>query len=112
MAIEMSSRSKLIIMGCTMLGMFLAAMDQTVVGTAMPRVIASLGGLNLYSWVFTAYMLTSTTTVPIAGKLPDLYGRKRFFMAGMVIFLAGSALAGTPQGMLALLLFSRFQGNG
>ena len=73
MALDMSRRSKFIIMGCTMLGLFLAAMDQTVVGTALPRVIASLGGLSLYSWVFTAYMLTSTTTVPIAGKLSDLY---------------------------------------
>jgi EmrB/QacA subfamily drug resistance transporter len=112
MAVQMSSRSKLIIMGCTMLGLFLAAMDQTVVGTALPRVIASLGGLSLYSWVFTAYMLTSTTTVPIAGKLSDLYGRKRFYMAGIVIFLTGSALAGTSQNMLELILFRGFQGIG
>lgn len=112
MAVQMSGRGKLIVMGCTMLGMFLAAMDQTVVGTALPRVIASLGGLNLYSWVFTAYMLTSTTTVPIAGKLSDLYGRKRFYMAGIVIFLIGSALAGTSQGMLELIVFRGFQGIG
>jgi len=112
MAVQMSSRSKLIIMGCTMLGMFLSAMDQTVVGTAMPRIIASLGGLSLYSWVFTAYMLTSTTTVPIAGKLSDLYGRKRFYLAGIVIFLTGSALAGTSQGMLELILFRGLQGIG
>ena len=95
-----------------MLGMFVAAMDQTVVGTAMPRVIASLGGLHLYSWVFTAYMLTSTTAVPIVGKLSDLYGRKRFFLTGIVIFLAASALAGTSQTMVQLIAFRGLQGIG
>ena len=109
---ELSTRSKFIIMGCTMLGMFVAAMDQTVVGTAMPRVIASLGGLHLYSWVFTAYMLTSTTTVPIVGKLSDLYGRKLFFLAGIIVFLAGSALAGTSQSMVQLITFRAVQGIG
>ncbi len=108
----LSARSKFIVMGCTMLGLFLSAMDQTVVGTAMPRVIASLGGLDLFSWVFTAYMLTSTTSVPIVGKLSDLYGRKRFYLTGIVVFLAASALAGTSQNMVQLITFRGIQGIG
>ena len=78
-----------------MLGLLLAALDQTVVTTAMPRIVADLGGLNYYSWVFTAYLLTSTAVVPIFGKLSDLYGRKPFFMGGIVLFLIASALAGS-----------------
>lgn len=109
---RMSGRAKALIMGAAMLGLFLAAMDQTVVGTAMPRVIAELRGLELYSWVFTAYMLTSTIAVPIVGKLSDLYGRKLFFIAGVVIFLAGSALSGTSQTMTQLIVFRGLQGIG
>jgi EmrB/QacA subfamily drug resistance transporter len=107
-----SGRAKALIMGAAMLGLFLAAMDQTVVGTAMPRVIAELRGLELYSWVFTAYMLTSTIAVPIVGKLSDLYGRKPFFIAGVVIFLLGSALSGMSQTMTQLILFRGLQGVG
>src|SRR5689334_2378481 len=77
---EISGRQKAIILGSVMLGLFVSAMDQTVVSTATPRVVAELGGLNLYSWLFTSYMLTSTTLVPIVGKLGDIYGRKPFFM--------------------------------
>lgn len=107
-----SGRAKALIMGAAMLGLFLAAMDQTVVGTAMPRVIAELQGLELYSWVFTAYMLTSTIAVPIVGKLSDLYGRKLFFIAGVVIFLLGSALSGMSQSMTQLIVFRGLQGVG
>lgn len=109
---RMSGRAKALIMGAAMLGLFLAAMDQTVVGTAMPRVIAELRGLELYSWVFTAYMLTSTIAVPIVGKLSDLYGRKLFFIAGVVIFLLGSALSGMSQSMTQLIVFRGLQGIG
>lgn len=105
-------RRRWMIMGAVMLGMFLSAMDQTVVGTAMPRIIAELSGLKLYAWVFTAYMLASTTSVPIVGKMGDIYGRKNFFLAGIIIFLLGSVLSGVSQTMIQLILFRGLQGIG
>ncbi len=95
-----------------MLGMLLSSLDQTIVGTAMPRVIADLRGLEHYAWVFTAYMLASTVTVPIYGKLSDIYGRRPFFLLGMAIFLLGSALSGMSQSMTQLILFRGVQGLG
>src|SRR5947209_14329878 len=92
-----------------MLGLLLAALDQTIVGTAMPRIIADLEGFEHYAWVTTAYMLTSTTVVPIVGKLSDLYGRKRFYILGLVGFLIGSALCGAANGMTELVLFRGLQ---
>lgn len=94
------------------LGMLLAALDQTVVSTAMPKVVAHLGGFELYAWVFTAYMLTSTTTVPIYGKLSDLYGRKIFFMWGMIVFMAASIFSGRAESMTQLVVFRGIQGIG
>lgn len=94
------------------LGMLLAALDQTVVTTAMPKVVAHLGGFSLYSWVFTAYMLTSTTTVPIYGKLSDLYGRKIFFLWGMILFMVASVLSGLSGSMTQLIVFRGLQGIG
>ncbi len=94
-----------------LLGMLLAALDQTVVGTAMPQVIKSLGGQNV-TWVYTSYLLASTVGVPIYGKLSDIYGRRIFFIGGMVIFLAGSALSGASQNMAQLILFRGIQGLG
>src|SRR5258708_2211145 len=94
-----------------MLGMLLAALDQTVVGTAMPRIVTQLGGAN-YTWVITSYLLASTCTVPVIGKLSDLYGRKWFCVGGMVVFLVGSALCGTAQNMVGLVLFRGLQGLG
>ena len=95
-----------------MLGMLLAALDQTVVGTAMPRIIADLNGLSHYAWVGTAYLLASTATMPIWGKLSDAYGRKRFYITGMVIFVTGSALCGQSQTMTELIFFRALQGVG
>jgi EmrB/QacA subfamily drug resistance transporter len=95
-----------------MTGMFLAALEATVVGTAMPTVIASLGGLEHYSWVFSAYLLTSTVTVPVWGKLSDIYGRRIIFQAAVVIFLIGSALSGLSKSMPQLILFRGLQGLG
>lgn len=95
-----------------LLGMLLAALDQTIVGTAMPRVIAELQGLEHYAWVFTAYMLTSTVTVPLYGKLSDLYGRRTFFLFGMIVFLLGSALSGMAQNLTQLIVFRGIQGLG
>src|SRR2546426_9354371 len=91
---EMGTRTKVVIMAGTLLGLFTSAMDQTVVGTSMPRIIADLGGFGLFSWVGTGFLLASTTTVPIVGKLSDLYGRKPFYMAGILILILGSALSG------------------
>ena len=110
--IELSPRAKAIVITGTMLGMLVAAIDQTVVSTALPRIIGELGGLSLFSWVFTSYMLTSTITVPLVGKFGDMYGRKPFFMAGIAVFTIASALAGLSQNMTQLIIFRGLQGFG
>jgi EmrB/QacA subfamily drug resistance transporter len=109
---SLSSARRTLVVAGMMLGMLLAALDQTIVGTAMPRVIADLHGLEHYAWVVTAYMLASTATVPIYGKLSDLYGRRPFFLGGMGLFLLGSALSGTSQDMTQLIVFRAVQGLG
>lgn len=95
-----------------MLSLFMASVEGTVVSTAMPTIIAELGGLHNYSWVFSAYMLASTTTVPIYGKLSDIYGRRSVFAISMVMFLVGSVLSGQSQTMTQLILFRTLQGLG
>ncbi len=95
-----------------MLGMALASLDATIVGTAMPSIVGKLGGITLYSWVFSIYLLTSTTTVPIYGKLADLYGRKPLFLFGASLFLIGSAASGAAQSMEQLIIFRAVQGLG
>lgn len=112
MLTELSGRQKAIIMGSVMIGLFVSAMDQTVVSTATPRVVAELGGLNLYSWVFTSYMLTSTTLVPVVGKLGDMYGRKPLFMGGIAVFMLASVLSGASQTIEQLIIFRGLQGVG
>src|SRR6266851_8668934 len=110
---ETASRGRIIaILIGVILGTLLAGLDQTVVGTALPRIVASLGGLEHYAWVVTAYLLASTVSIPIYGKLSDIYGRRIFFLGGMVIFLAGSALAGTSQDMTQLIIYRGIQGLG
>jgi EmrB/QacA subfamily drug resistance transporter len=94
-----------LIMGGVMLGLLLAALDGTIVGSAMFRIVSDLKGLEHYAWVTTGYLLTSTVTVPIAGKLGDLYGRKWFFVGGMVLFIIGSALCGLSNGTAEFNLF-------
>ena len=94
----------------TMMALLLAALDQTIVGTAMPRIVAELNGLNYYSWVITAYLVASTIMVPIAGKLGDLFGRKPFLLAGMIGFVVASALCGQSHNMLELIVFRSIQG--
>jgi EmrB/QacA subfamily drug resistance transporter len=95
-----------------MLGLLLAALDQTIVATALPRIVADLHGLNHLSWVVTAYLLTSTVTVPLYGRLSDLYGRKRLFVVAISVFLVGSALCGAAQTMNELVAFRALQGLG
>jgi EmrB/QacA subfamily drug resistance transporter len=94
------------------LAMFLSALDQTIVATAMPKIIAELGGFAHYTWVTTAYLITSTITVPVIGKFTDIYGRKWFYIAGISIFLVGSLLSGFSQTMVQLIFFRGFQGIG
>ena len=108
----MPRRQVVITMGCAMVGLFLAALDQTVVGTAMPRIIADLGGFDRYTWVTTAYLVASTITVPIVGSLTDLYGRKAFYMAGLLIFMIGSLASGFADSMNMLIGFRALQGMG
>src|SRR4051794_33851531 len=95
-----------------MVTLLLAALDQTIVATALPQIVADLGGITQYSWVFTAYMLTSTVTVPLYGKLGDVYGRKNLFLFAIVVFLVGSALCGLAQSMTQLVVFRAVQGVG
>ena len=95
-----------------MLVIFLFAVDATIVSTAMPTIVANLGGLELYSWVFSIYMLTSALTTPLFGKLSDLYSQRRLMLIGIAIFIFGSTLCGLAQSMEALVLFRALQGLG
>lgn len=110
--LHLSTRQKIPIMLAVMSGMLLAALDQTIVATALPRIVSQLHGLNELSWVVTAYLLTSTISVPIAGKLSDIYGRKKLLLVGITVFVLGSALSGLSQNMAELILFRAFQGIG
>ena len=94
------------------MGLFLAAIEATVVSTAMPKAASSMGGAEFYSWIFTAYILSATVTGPLWGRLSDTYGRKRIYILGVSIFLLGSALSGTSQNMLQLVVFRGIQGLG
>jgi EmrB/QacA subfamily drug resistance transporter len=95
-----------------MVTLLLAALDQTIVATALPRIVGDLGGLSSYSWVFTAYMLATTVTVPLYGKLGDVYGRRPLFFVSIGLFLVGSALCGAAWGMPELIVFRALQGFG
>jgi EmrB/QacA subfamily drug resistance transporter len=108
----LSHRQILIVLCGVMAGMLLFALDQGIVGTALPRIVSELGGLNQLSWVVTAYLLTSTASTPLWGKVSDLYGRRLIFQVAIVIFLIGSALSGLSQNMPQLILFRALQGVG
>ena len=109
---NLSHRRVLIVMGALLLGMFLAALDQTIVATALPTIVADLHGASHLSWVVVAYLLAATVTTPLWGKLGDQYGRKGFFEAAIVIFLVGSALSGLSRSMTELIVFRAIQGLG
>jgi EmrB/QacA subfamily drug resistance transporter len=105
-------RQTLLAMSGVLLGMLLAALNQTIVATALPRIVGDLGGVEHYSWVFSAYMLGATVTTPIYGRLSDVYGRRRFFVAGIVIFMAGAIVGGTASSMTQLVIARAIQGIG
>ncbi|MFC8507448.1 DHA2 family efflux MFS transporter permease subunit [Streptomyces sp. NPDC057411] len=107
-----SHRTVMIAIGALLLGMLLAALDQTIVSTALPTIVSELGGMEHLSWVVTAYMLASTAATPLWGKLGDQYGRKKLFQAAIVLFLIGSALCGIAQNMPQLIGFRAVQGLG
>src|SRR5438270_10786684 len=109
---EISGRKIIMVMLGVMLGILLGALDQTVVGPALPKIIGDLNGFDQYAWVVTAYLLTSTISVPIFGKLSDIYGRKWFYVGGTVVFLLGSILSGVSQDITQLILFRGLQGLG
>ena len=107
---ELSTRIKVLATVGVMLALLLAALDQTIVGTALPRIVAELNGLDRYTWLITGYLVASTVVVPIAGKLGDLFGRKPFLIVGMIGFVAASALCGVAQDMTQLIIFRILQG--
>ncbi len=105
-------RGVLLVISALLLGMLLAALDQTIVSTALPTIVGDLGGASHIAWIVTAYLVTSTVSTPLWGKLGDLYGRKSFFQAAIVIFLAGSALSGLSRTLEMLIAFRALQGLG
>lgn len=109
---HLDQRKKVTIMISIMATMLFAALNQTIVGTALPRIIAELGGMEYYSWVFTIYMLTSSITTILVGKLSDMYGRKPFILIGIAIFIAGSFLSGTSGTIIQLIVYRGIQGFG
>jgi EmrB/QacA subfamily drug resistance transporter len=111
-AIELSRRARFEVLGAILLALLLGALDQTIVGTALPTIVTDLNGNALYTWVVTIYLLTSTISVPFYGKLSDYFGRKPLLLIGITIFLVGSALSGLSQTMEQLILFRGIQGLG
>jgi EmrB/QacA subfamily drug resistance transporter len=108
----LDSRQRWLLLGSLMLAMFVGALDQTVVATATPSILADLGGFNLFSWMFTSYMLASTVVIPLVGKLSDIYGRKIFVITGIVVFMVASGACGAATTMPSLIIFRAVQGVG
>ena len=109
---HISKREKILVLVAVMAGLFLAALDQTIVGTALPKILTEFNALEQLSWVVTGYLLASTVTVPIAGKLSDIYGRRKLLMTGIVVFVIGSMLAGLSQNIEQLIAWRALQGIG
>jgi MFS family permease len=99
-------------LGAVLLTMFFSSLNQTTVSTALPVIVGELQGFSLYAWVFTAYMMAAAVTVPIYGRLSDVYGRKPFYVWGLLLFMLGSAASGLVQNMLQLIIARAFQGIG
>jgi MFS family permease len=109
---ERSHAEIMVVISALMLALLLAALDQTIVSTALPKIANSLHGLSKYSWVATAYLLTSAVSTPLYGKISDMFGRKKIFQIAIIIFLIGSALSGLSQTMNELIFFRALQGLG
>src|SRR5688572_9211524 len=110
--IELPHRERIEILIVVLLGIFLAALDQTIVGTALPVIVTELQGNELYTWAFTSYLLTATVSGPIYGKLSDIFGRRPMFIFGVSVFLLGSILCGLSQNMTMFIAFRGLQGLG
>ena len=110
--VPLPRRQVMITMGGVMMAIFLASLDQTIIATAIPHIVTDLGGFDRFAWVTTAYLVASTAVIPIVGKLSDIYGRKVFFIGGIIIFVVGSVLAGVAQDMNQLIAFRALQGLG
>src|SRR6201986_1027494 len=110
--VERSHAEIMVVISALMLAMLLAALDQTIVSTALPRIASDLHGLSKYSWVATAYLLTSAISTPLYGKISDMFGRKKIFQGAIVLFLVGSILCGAAQSMNQLIIFRGMQGLG
>jgi EmrB/QacA subfamily drug resistance transporter len=110
--LDLTPFERKVVLAGTLLGLLVSAVNQTTVSTALPRIVGELGGLHLFSWVFTSFMLTSTTVVPLAGKLSDIFGRKPFFLGGITILLVASALGGTSGSIEELIVWRAVQGVG
>ena len=108
-AVEVDSRARLEIMGAILLALFLGALDQTIVGPVLPKISTQLKGADFYTWVVSAYLVTSTAAIPVYGKLSDFFGRKPALIVGIVLFLIGSVLSGLSQTMWQLILFRGVQ---
>ena len=108
---HVAARRSLVLAACIM-ATFMAAVESTIVATAMPTIVAELGGFNLFSWVFAVYLLTQAVSIPVYGRLADIYGRKKVFYAGAGLFLIGSTLCGFAPNMVWLVLFRALQGFG
>ena len=109
---SLDNRQKWLLLGSLMVSLFVGALDQTVVTTATPRILADLGGFGLLSWLFTSYMLASTVVIPLIGKLGDMFGRKLFLIGGIALFMVASALCGAAPSIEALIVFRAIQGLG
>src|SRR3989442_2927670 len=110
--VAVDPRTRTQIVAAVLLGLFLAALDQTIVGTALPRIVTDLRGNDIYTWAFTAYLLTATISGPIYGKLSDLFGRRPVLLFAVAVFLIGSLLAGLSREMWQLVGFRALQGLG
>ncbi len=109
---HLSHQRKATIMAAIIASMFFSSINQTIVGVALPRIIAKLGGMEYYTWIITIYLLTSTISTILVGKLSDIYGRKSFILSGIVIFMIGAFLAGTSQDVIQLIIYRGIQGTG
>lgn len=105
-------KQKIIIMIGALFGVLLSALDQTIIATAIPKIVKDFNGLDNLSWIFSGYMLAMTATIPIFGKLSDIYGRKSFFLSGIAVFILGSVLCGASESMGQLIFFRIIQGIG